>query len=732
MPMPISIKRVILLSIMDNFIEYLSRPLLIVIPTSKFYFSKKTDVSTSTKPGTLYVAESTVLKTGSDRPVQPVKPGTGESQPVLDHSLIQFMSYRLEKHMSCQMMVAALFFLILQTNLLFFSVESFCYNNGNYTLNSTYSNNLDTALSSIPANIGISGFYNASAGSRNPDIAYAIALCRGDVQPPTCRECIRNLTARLRAACPNQRQAIEWEDSCMLRYSNQTILGIMETRPALFMSNVENATNPGEFLTYLRGHLDNLRDLAANGGPLRKVAAANVRANDFQYIFALVQCTPDLSSDDCTGCLIAAAAEIPTCCDRRRGGRVLYPSCNLRYERYPFFNETRLQELVPVPPSPAPQPPLAPVTPLPPSPDVDEISTIESLKYTLSTIRAATNDFSDDNKLGQGGFGAVYKGKLSNDQEIAVKRLSKDSGQGDLEFKNEVLLLAKLQHRNLVRLLGFCLEGIEKLLIYEFVQNASLDQFIFDPVKRSVLDWEKRYKIIGGIARGILYLHEDSQVRIIHRDLKPSNVLLDGAMNPKIADFGMARLFGHDDTQGNTSKIAGTFGYMAPEYAMHGQFSIKSDVFSFGVLVLEIISGQKNNNVQLGENVQDLLTFAWKNWNGRTPAELVDPCLRSGSGSISDMVRCIHIGLLCVQENAADRPTMASVVLMLNSVSLTLAAPTEPAFYMPSHYGSDSLALLHENNSSGYEYKNSSNSNAQTQSDTSSRNEASISDLYPR
>ncbi|KAL3627582.1 hypothetical protein CASFOL_028945 [Castilleja foliolosa] len=663
------------------------------------------------------------------------------------------------------MLFSALLFLLLQTNLLFLA-QSICQNtNGNYTTNSTYSNNLNTVLASIPENIDTNTFYSDSVG-QGQDRANAIALCRADLEPQTCQDCIQNLTAVLRTSCPNQRQAVDWTDMCMVRYSNETMLGEPSTSPRMWWWNTQNATNPTVFMTDLRRHIDDLRGQAAGGGSEVKVAAGNVTANDFQFIFALVQCTPDLSSDECSSCLIEVTADIPRCCDRRRGGRVTSPSCTLRYETYSFYNQTRLRELVAVPP--APQPPLPPVTPPPPGTNsgnnttrtiiivvvsiaaclilavfvfiflrkrikqkpeevhenIDDISTAESLKYTLSTIRTATNDFSDDNKLGEGGFGTVYKGKLSNDQEIAVKRLSKDSGQGDQEFKNEVLLLAKLQHRNLVRLLGFCLEGIERLLIYEFVQNASLDQFIFDPIKRSVLDWDKRYKIIGGIARGILYLHEDSQVRIIHRDLKPSNVLLDGAMNPKIADFGMARLFGQDDTQGNTSKIAGTFGYMAPEYAMHGLFSIKSDVFSFGVLVLEIISGQKNNNVRRGEIVEDLLSFAWKNWHERTPVEILDPSLRSGSGSISDMVRCIHIALLCVQENAADRPTMASVVLMLNSFSITLAIPSEPAFYMPSDYGSDTSALLHN--------KSSSNSNVQTQSDTSSRNEASISDLYPR
>ncbi|KAL3850838.1 hypothetical protein ACJIZ3_012720 [Penstemon smallii] len=240
--------------------------------------------------------------------------------------------------------------------------------------------------------------------------------------------------------------------------------------------------------------------------------------------------------------------------------------------------------------------------------DEDEFSVVESQQYEFGKIRAATNDFTEANKLGQGGFGVVYKGKLLNDQEIAVKRLSRNSGQGNLEFKNEVMLLARLQHRNLVRLKGFSIEGTEKLLVYEFVENASLDNFIFDPAKRSYLDWDRCYKIISGIARGLLYLHEDSRLRIIHRDLKAGNVLLDGEMNPKIADFGMARLFVPDETQGNTSRIVGTYGYMAPEYAIHGQFSVKSDVFSFGVLVLEIISGQRNNNFRNGENIENLIS----------------------------------------------------------------------------------------------------------------------------
>nr|XP_023894217.1 cysteine-rich receptor-like protein kinase 10 [Quercus suber] len=308
----------------------------------------------------------------------------------------------------------------------------------------------------------------------------------------------------------------------------------------------------------------------------------------------------------------------------------------------------------------------------------NEISIVESLKFDFATIEAATNKFSDDNKLGEGGFGQVYKGILPNGQEIAVKRLSRSSRQGAGEFKNEVVLVAKLQHRNLVRLLGFCLEGEEKILVYEFVPNKSLDYFLYEPERHGKLDWSKRYKIIGGIARGMLYLHEDSRLKIIHRDLKASNVLLDENMNPKISDFGMAKIFAVDQMQANTSRVVGTFGYMSPEYVMHGQFSAKSDVYSFGILILVILCGKKNTSFYQSDGPADLLSFAWKHWEDGTLLEFLDPTL-GDSYSRNEVIRCLQIGLLCVQENPVDRPTMASIVLMLNSYSITLPSPQNPA-----------------------------------------------------
>ncbi|KAL5708132.1 non-specific serine/threonine protein kinase [Ranunculus cassubicifolius] len=302
--------------------------------------------------------------------------------------------------------------------------------------------------------------------------------------------------------------------------------------------------------------------------------------------------------------------------------------------------------------------------------------------HSFQDIVNATDNFSSFNKLGEGGFGPVYKGKLPCGMDVAVKRLSRKSGQGLEEFKNEITLIAKLQHRNLVRLLGYCFDGEEKMLVYEYMPNKSLDAFVFANPQQH-LDWGKRFNIIEGIARGLLYLHRDSRLRIIHRDLKVSNILLDADMNPKISDFGMAKIFGGNDNEENTKRVVGTYGYMAPEYAMEGLFSVKSDVYSFGVLLLEIISGKKNN-YRHPENSTNLVGYAWKLWGEERAIEFIDESIRD-SCSLSDVLRCINVGLLCVQDSTMDRPIMSTVVLMLESETAILATPRQPTFTVGSN-----------------------------------------------
>ncbi|XP_076921666.1 G-type lectin S-receptor-like serine/threonine-protein kinase At4g27290 [Bidens hawaiensis] len=306
---------------------------------------------------------------------------------------------------------------------------------------------------------------------------------------------------------------------------------------------------------------------------------------------------------------------------------------------------------------------------------------IELSVFSLSTICRATNKFSIDNKLGEGGFGPVYKGVLEEGQEIAIKRLSKSSKQGLEEFKNEVTCIAKLQHRNLVKLLGYCIQGEETMLIYEYMPNKSLDWFIFDDMRKSLLKWPQRFHIIHGIARGLLYLHQDSRLRVVHRDLKAGNILLDHDMNPKISDFGLARMFEGHESEANTKKVVGTLGYISPEYAANGLFSIKSDIFSYGVLVLEIVSGMKNTGF-VDENDHDvnLLGHAWRLHSEGKSVDLIDTTLGE-SWSIHEVLRSIHIGLLCVQQRSEDRPTAASVVAMLAGEGLQLS-PKKPAFFI--------------------------------------------------
>ncbi|XP_056842920.1 receptor-like serine/threonine-protein kinase SD1-8 [Raphanus sativus] len=334
--------------------------------------------------------------------------------------------------------------------------------------------------------------------------------------------------------------------------------------------------------------------------------------------------------------------------------------------------------------------------------NLSEENGVEDLELPLMEFEAvltATENFSECNKVGEGGFGAVYKGRLLDGQEIAVKRLSEMSAQGTNEFMNEVRIIARLQHRNLVRILGCCVDEGEKILIYEYLENLSqkkkkkkkkkenlsLDSHLFGLTRSCMLNWQMRFDIINGIARGLLYLHQDSSIRIIHRDLKASNVLLDKDMNPKISDFGMARIFGQNETEANTRKVVGTYGYMSPEYLIEGRFSIKSDVYSFGVLLLEIISGKRNKAFNNSGCDHNLLDCVWRNWKEGQGLEIVVDTANIDSSSSPtfrphEILRFLQIGLLCVQERAEDRPLMSNVVLMLGSEAEDIPQPKPPGY----------------------------------------------------
>ncbi|CAA7020663.1 unnamed protein product [Microthlaspi erraticum] len=632
-------------------------------------------------------------------------------------------------------------------------LKQICSNvTGNFTVNTPYAVNLDRLISSLSSlRQNGNGFYNISIGDSDGKVN-SVLQCRGDVKPEDCINCVAMAGKRLVTLCPVQKEAIIWYDKCTVRYSNRTIFNLLEIYPQTSITGTRNFTGDRDaWEKSLRDLLEGLRGRVSVIGRRKKnFVVGETSGPSFQTLYGLAQCTPDISEEDCSYCLSQGVAKIPSCCDMKTGSYVLSPSCLLAYAPWRFYDPVDTDEPSSVPSTPS-RPtknetrsvaqgeknrgvPKALIFAVVSAALVvlvvvllvifircrtknkrktnneerkleEDIST-DSMRFDFTMLQDATSQFSLENKLGEGGFGAVYKGVLIDGQEIAVKRLSKNAQQGETEFKNEFLLVAKLQHRNLVKLLGYSIEGSERLLVYEFLPHTSLDKFIFDPIEGKEMEWEIRYKIIGGVARGLVYLHQDSRLRIIHRDLKASNILLDEEMTPKIADFGMARLFDIDHTtQRYTNRIVGTFGYMAPEYVMHGQFSFKTDVYSFGVLVLEIISGKKNSCFSNEDSMEDLLSFAWRNWKEGVALNLVDKVLMTMSSYSSNMIlRCINIGLLCVQEKVKERPSMASVLLMLDEHTLALSEPSKPGFFSHSDMVSDTSSSLGLNNAKTSNY----------------------------
>ncbi|URE28722.1 receptor-like protein kinase [Musa troglodytarum] len=591
----------------------------------------------------------------------------------------------------------------------------YCPPDANYTTNSTFQTNLHLLLASLSSSAAATGYSNDTEG-RSSDQVHGLALCRGDVSSSVCQTCLDAAVQDIIQSCPNGMTSTIFYVDCLLRYSNQMFFSTADTSFRYWAWNTQNVSNQQQFETTLGNLMNDLTEKASSSPKL--FAAGSAKVTSFDRLYGLVQCTRDLSAYDCYECLQYTLTFIPKCCSWRKGGKVYLQSCYLRFESDLFYNLSAVEApppraanddsggksnnavktvlLVVVPVAAALLSLLAifmycrrrkPAMPrrmqlhkrMFDNEDQQEIKSAESLLLDLEVIRSATNNFSDANKLGEGGFGPVYRGTLDDGEQIAVKRLSRTSGQGIVELKNEVVLLAKLQHRNLVRLLGCCLQEEEKLLVYEYLPNASLDKVLFDPVRRVQLDWARRYKIIEGIGRGLLYLHEDSRLKIVHRDLKASNILLGWDMNPKISDFGLAKLFDVDETRRNTSRIAGTYGYMAPEYALRGRFSTNSDVYSYGVLILEILTGRKNCGYQGSGNSIDLLGYVWRHWNQGDAMQVVDQSVVDRCQP-QEVLRCMHIGLLCVQEDPAQRPSMASITLMLNSYSIGLPPLSAPAF----------------------------------------------------
>eukprot|EP00253_Pinus_taeda_P017587 PITA_17587 len=585
-----------------------------------------------------------------------------------------------------------------------------------YTNGSAFQLNLNKVLHSLVNTVYASGFNTSSIvgeGANSNSTVYGLVQCMGYVNSSDCKQCASMAKTNLVRVCHNTSGLIQL-DGCFLRYDDHNFYNENERMyetPSIILCNTGNSSQPQQFTTAVRALLSNSTANAQQSPKLFAADSVAAPGNISQTIYSFAQCSRDLSlGSDCGPCLTFAAENIFACQSGALGAQFGCQNCYLRYEVYEFFSAAVLTPTPSLPPE-GKKPSVLGITlgvvaativlmaviilwkwnicsPLKRQEEIygtrgGEKNSIlgtsianPELIFKYDILREATSNFNLANKLGDGGFGSVYKGVLPDGRVVAVKRLYMGTRHADAEFLNEANLISRVQHRNLVKLLGCAVEGSERLLLYEYLENSSLDKFLFDATRRHLLDWKERYEIIVGTARGLAYLHEESQIRVIHRDIKASNILLDDKHKPKIADFGLARFFAEDQSHVST-RVAGTLGYMAPEYALRGQLTEKADVFSFGVLLLEIISGKKNQSSS--ENMEFLIEGTWRLYTTDRALEIMDPTLE-GSYSSEEGTRVIRIGLLCTQAAAALRPSMFRVVAMLTSETEHLRSPTQPAF----------------------------------------------------
>eukprot|EP00253_Pinus_taeda_P018363 PITA_18363 len=552
---------------------------------------------------------------------------------------------------------------------------------------------------SLNSNLSSDGFATSSKSGKT-DAVYGLAVCRKYLTANECLECVMEAETQVKAYCPKSNGGRVHLDGCFLRYENTSFYGDDVDAGASSYCGSTNDTDPQTFSQRVTALSRNLiQNASANNG----YATGSIDGS----LYGVAQCWPTLTTSICQGCLTEAQNQLLTCLPKREA-RGLEAGCFMRYSTYSFFTDNVTSPLANLtPPSGKSSSKVVPILlgciggaalvvvmcfilfyrrirhrHRKNNDTTDDNfaarENFEQFVFDYEVLRQVTHDFDENNMLGKGGFGEVYKGILPDGTDVAVKKLNgRETTRAAEDFLTEVKLLTSVRHRNLVRLLGCCTRGHDRLLVYEFMSNNSLNKHLFGEI-RNVLSWENRLNIIVGTAKGLAYLHEDSNVRIIHRDIKCANILLDDRLHPKIADFGMARFFPEGETHVST-RIGGTVGYTAPEYATYGQLTEKADVYSYGVVVLEILSGRKCVDARSDASMQLILEWAWNQFQNNQVLDIVDSSLE-GNYPEDQALRVIKIALLCTQGQWALRPAMSEVLLMLTNHSEVTAEPTEPAF----------------------------------------------------
>ncbi|KAK1419995.1 hypothetical protein QVD17_29486 [Tagetes erecta] len=538
-----------------------------------------------------------------------------------------------------------------------------------------------------------------------PNTNYLLTQCYSHLASQDCRLCYSQIRTTLSTCFPRIGGRI-YLDGCFGRQQNYSFFEEY-TGPNDTVICGNTTRKSVLFQESMRGVVYNVvGDALRNVDYFARGEALVLGTNDSVYVLA--ECWKTLSPSSCRACLENASRSITTCSPWSEG-RVLNTGCFMRYSDTNFLNPRPTTSIssntgriiIAIVVSVCTFVVVFTVTLVSvlyirnhkskqqkrkgsydQAEKMAKILTEISVKFKYSSIEKATRNWDECNKLGEGGSGTVYKGVLLDGREIAVKRLFLNNKFRAAEFYDEVNMISSLEHKNVVRLLGWSGFESESILVYEYLPNMSLDFFIFDEIRGKELSWEKRFKIIIGISEGLVYLHENTKTPIIHRDIKTSNILLDLRFRPKIADFGLARYL-QDNKSHTNIPIAGTLVYMAPECLAHGHLSKKIDVYSFGVLILEVVTGLKNNRSTTTDTAS-LVSMAWNHFQQNKAEEIFDPNLMmhlyTHTNYQKEAIKAIQVGLLCTQEDPSLRPSMSTVLKMLAKDNEPLPAPSNPPF----------------------------------------------------